>query len=78
MKKILFIVNPIAGKMKILKDIGEIDKTFYRGGYDCDIYLTNKKGDAAEKVINNARSPLIHFFAFVLILMRVLLFVYYL
>lgn len=53
MKKILFIVNPIAGKMKILKDIGEIDKTFYRGGYDCDIYLTNKKGDATAKVITS-------------------------
>lgn len=50
MKKALFIVNPIAGKMKIVKDIAEIDKAFYRGGYDCDIYFTNKKGDAIEKV----------------------------
>lgn len=52
MKKILFIVNPIAGKMKILKDIVEIDKAFYRGGYDCDIYLTKKRGDATDKVMS--------------------------
>lgn len=51
MKKVLLIVNPIAGKMKILKDIAEIDKAFYRGGYDCDIYLTNKRGDASQKVV---------------------------
>ncbi len=53
MKKLLFIVNPIAGKMKIVKDIAEIDKAFYRGGYDCDIYLTNKRGDATDKVISS-------------------------
>lgn len=51
MKKALFIVNPVAGKMKIVKDIADIDKAFYKGGYDCDIYLTNKRGDAANKVI---------------------------
>lgn len=50
MKKVLFIVNPCAGKMKILKDLLEIDRAFYNGGCDCDVYLTNKKGDAVEKV----------------------------
>ncbi len=39
--------------MKIVKDIAEIDKAFYKGGYDCDIYLTNKRGDATEKVISS-------------------------
>ncbi len=56
MKRILFIVNPIAGKMKILKDLAEIDKAFYNGGYDCDIYLTKKKGDAAEKVMSSGKN----------------------
>lgn len=56
MKKVLFIVNPIAGKMKIVKEIAEVDKAFYRGGYDCDIYLTNKKGDATEKVVSSGKN----------------------
>ena len=51
MKKVLFIVNPIAGKMKVVKDLAEIDSTFYKGGCVCDIYFTKKKGDAIEKVI---------------------------
>lgn len=51
MKKVLFIVNPIAGKMKIVKDLAEIDRAFYEGGCSCDIYLTKKKGDAIEKVM---------------------------
>lgn len=51
MKKVLFIVNPIAGKMKIVKDLAEIDRAFYDGGCICDIYLTKKKGDAIEKVM---------------------------
>ncbi len=50
MKKLLFIVNPCAGKMKIMKDLVEIDRAFYNGDCDCDVYLTNKKGDASEKV----------------------------
>ncbi|MBE6701051.1 MAG: YegS/Rv2252/BmrU family lipid kinase [Ruminococcaceae bacterium] len=53
MKKVLFIVNPIAGKMKILKDLLEIDKAFYNGDCSCDIYFTKKKGDATEKVIES-------------------------
>ncbi|MBR6632912.1 MAG: YegS/Rv2252/BmrU family lipid kinase [Clostridia bacterium] len=56
MKKVLFIINPTAGKMKILKDIADIDKAFYKGGYECDIYLTKKKGDATEKVLSSGAS----------------------
>ncbi len=50
MKKALFIVNPVAGKMKILRDIAEIDKVLYNGGYECDIYFTKKRFDATKKV----------------------------
>ncbi len=50
MKKVLFIINPCAGKMRIVKDLVEIDRAFYNGDCDCDVYLTNKKGDATRKV----------------------------
>ena len=50
MKKVLFVINPCAGKMRIVKDLVEIDRAFYNGDCDCDVYLTNKKGDAARKV----------------------------
>ena len=53
MKKALFIINPTAGKMKILKDIVKIDKAFYRGDYECDIYFTKKREDATDKVISS-------------------------
>ena len=55
MKKVLFIVNPVAGKMKILKDLAEIDKAFYNGDCLCDIYLTKKRGDATEKVMESGK-----------------------
>lgn len=51
MKKVLFIINPCAGKMRIVKDLVEIDRAFYDGDCDCDVYLTNKRGDATRKVI---------------------------
>ena len=54
MKKILFIVNPVAGKKKILNALEEIDKAFYEGGCECDIYFTKKRGDATDKVISSA------------------------
>lgn len=56
MKKVLFIVNPCAGKMKIMKDLLEIDRAFYNGDCDVDIYLTNKRGDAAEKVKTSGKN----------------------
>lgn len=56
MKKVLFIVNPCAGKMKIVKDILEIDRAFYNGDCDCDIYLTNKRGDATAKVKSDGKN----------------------
>ncbi len=56
MKKVLLIVNPVAGKMKILKDITAIDKAFSKNDYDCDIYLTKKKGDATEKILRSGKN----------------------
>lgn len=50
MKKVLFIVNPCAGKMKIAKDIVEINRAFHQGECDCDVYFTSEKGDATRKV----------------------------
>lgn len=56
MKKVLFIVNPVAGKKKILNALEEVDKAFYDGGCQCDIYFTKKRGDATEKVVSSAEN----------------------
>ena len=56
MKKVLLIVNPVAGKKQILKSLEEVDKAFYDNGCECDIYLTKKRGDATAKVLSSAEN----------------------
>ena len=51
MKKLLFIVNPNAGRTAIKNDIFEIVMTFQRGGYETVIYPTTGPKDAARKVM---------------------------
>ena len=51
MKKLLFIVNPNAGKTAIKNDIFEIVLTFQRGGYETVIYPTMGPEDAERKVV---------------------------
>ncbi len=56
MKKALIIVNPHAGKMKLLNDLPEVDEVFYKGGYEADIYFTKKRADGERKAEESASS----------------------
>ncbi len=51
MKRLLFIVNPNAGKTAIKNDIFDIVLTFQRGGYETVIYPTTGPEDAERKVV---------------------------
>ena len=54
MKKALLIINPHAGRMKLLRDLPEVDMILYNGGYEPDVYFTKCRGDATEKVLRSA------------------------
>lgn len=49
-KKLYFIFNPFSGKLQVRGKLYEIIDAFVKGGYDVQIYPTQKPGDAAEKV----------------------------
>jgi YegS/Rv2252/BmrU family lipid kinase len=53
-KRALLIINPHAGRMKLLRDLPEVDAILYNGGYEADVYFTKSRGDATEKVIKSA------------------------
>lgn len=53
MKKALVIINPHAGRMKIMRDIADVDMILYDGGFEPDIYFTKSRGDATRKVIES-------------------------
>ena len=53
MKKLLFIVNPKAGKSAIKTDILDIIVIFSEAGYQVDVYPTSGPEDAEIKVIND-------------------------
>lgn len=46
-KKIMLIINPVAGKMKIKSSCFDIVNTFYNHGYEVAVFPTQKKGHAA-------------------------------
>ena len=54
MKKALVIINPHAGRMKLLRDLPEIDAILYNGGYEADVYFTKCREDATAKVLKSA------------------------
>ena len=45
MKKILLIINPVAGRLKIKSAIFDILNVFGDAGYDINVKLTRKRGD---------------------------------
>lgn len=53
--KVLLIVNPIAGKMKINSEILTIVNSLCRKNYSVNIYTTAGKGDGEAIVINEAQ-----------------------
>lgn len=50
MKKLLFIINPNAGRTAIKGDLFEIIMTFAHDGYDVEVYPTKGPNDASRKV----------------------------
>jgi len=54
-KKVLFIINPKAGKQQIRNSLLEILDIFIKVGYDLNIYLTQSQGDARKVTIDRAR-----------------------
>ena len=51
MKKLLFIINPNAGKSAIRNDLFDIIRVFQDGGYEVVAYFTTGPDDAERKVI---------------------------
>lgn len=50
MKNVLLIVNPKSGKGSIRSCLLDITDIFVKAGYDLTIYISQKRGDAREKV----------------------------
>ncbi|MBQ7782117.1 MAG: diacylglycerol kinase family lipid kinase [Lachnospiraceae bacterium] len=49
-KKMLFVVNPKAGKARIKNYLLEITDMFIKAGYEVTVYITQDKGDALKVV----------------------------
>lgn len=47
-KKLLLIVNPVAGKIKISAAFFDIVKVFSDGGFSVNVHMTSRRGEAAE------------------------------
>ena len=50
MKKLLLIINPIAGQQKAEKKLPELLAVFREAGYETELLLTEAKGDAFRRV----------------------------
>ena len=55
MRKMLFAMNPNAGQKKAAKSLMEIVSVFNRADYDVNVFITEKKGDAEEKIFRTAK-----------------------
>jgi lipid kinase, YegS/Rv2252/BmrU family len=51
-KKIMLIINPCAGRRKGKKNAGKATELFEKNGCDCTLFLTGKRGDATEFVMD--------------------------
>ena len=50
MKQLLFILNPVAGTKKAVKNLAEIISVFNRAQYDTHVFVTAKQKDATKAV----------------------------
>lgn len=55
MKKMLLLVNPVAGKKKVNRYIADIVTLFNRAQYDVLVYFTECAGDARKKILQLAQ-----------------------
>ncbi len=53
-KKLLMVVNPVAGRMKISNSFFDVVKTFSQSGYLVDVRMTGRSGEAVEIVAEQA------------------------
>ena len=54
-KKIMLIVNPCAGRRKGKKNSGKAVRLFEELGCECTLFLTGKRGDATDFVMDNGQ-----------------------
>ncbi len=54
MKRLLFVMNPNAGLRQARRQLTDILSRLNRAGYLCSVYITEKRGDAAEIVRTEA------------------------
>ena len=54
MKKMLFILNPVAGKKKSGRQLADIINLFNRAGYEVDVHITEAPGDGKKQIIARA------------------------
>ena len=47
-KKLMLIINPVAGKRAAVKSLADLIQIFYAGGYIVTVFITGKSGDAIE------------------------------
>ena len=55
MKKMLFVMNPCAGLKKANRYLADILSIFNRADYEVSVYITEKQGDAAKIVSQQAK-----------------------
>ncbi len=55
MKKMLMIVNPVAGKKKVLRYVAEIVNLFNRAGYVVLVHITERAGDGKAQLLRHAK-----------------------
>lgn len=55
MKKMLFVMNPVAGTKKAAKQLAEILAVFNREDFDVSVYITAAQGDAKTAVCQRAK-----------------------
>lgn len=56
MKKLLFIVNPNAGKGAFRNQFGDVVHTFHKAGFQTTLAFTNARGDAARLAAENGKN----------------------
>ena len=47
-KKLMLVINPVAGKREAAKKLAELVEVFYAGGYLSTVFITGRSGDATE------------------------------
>ncbi len=52
MKKLLFLINPVSGKMALRDDLMAVIEVFSKADYDINVYLTKSEDDMKEQVVS--------------------------